>query len=142
MLNWDMSRPVGAVRVWGWGGVVKLECLLGHADLVVLCVSVGLGMGAFDEVDFDKVADATASRLDAGAVSVLLLGQMAMPLMIHASLGVGHVSEASAEGKMYVDADVLYSTSVLVRTMVLVQPADAAVAIDVMVTLANDGVNL
>jgi hypothetical protein len=62
--------------------------------------------------------------------------------MIHASLGVGHVSEASAEGTMYVDADVLSSTSVLVRTMVLMQPADAAVAIGVMVTLANDGVNL
>jgi hypothetical protein len=143
ILSWDMCSPVCVCESPGSSDVVRLECLLGHAGLVVLCVSVGLGMGALDEGDFDKLADATASRLDVGrAVSVLLLGQTAMPLMIHTSLGVGHVSEASAGGKMNVDVDVLSSTSVLVKTMVLVQPADATVAVGEVVTLANDGVNL
>jgi hypothetical protein len=81
------------------------------------------------------VVDATGSRLGVGsAVSVVLLGQMAIPPMIHASLGFGHVSEASAEGKTYVDIEDVSSTSVSVTTMVLVQPAAAASAVSVGIT--------
>jgi hypothetical protein len=78
------------------------------------------------------VVDATGSRLEVGsAVSVVLLGQMAIPSMIQASLGLGHVSEASAEGKTYVDINDLSSTNVSVMTTVFVQLAAAAVAVSV-----------
>jgi hypothetical protein len=124
MLRQEMVFSVSEVdgcESEGDGNVVKEECLGVHADLVTLRVSGGVALDKLASID---VADVTGSNVKTGTVGcVVLFGHIAMPSMIQATFEVGHVSEASADGKGYTE---VLSVCVVLTTTVLVFPAAVA----------------
>jgi hypothetical protein len=105
----------------GRSDVVKEDGLGVHADLVTLCVFEGV---ALDEVESTDKEDGNGWKMKTGTVGcVVLVGHIAMPSMIQATFEVGHVSEASADGKGYTE---VLSVCVVLTTTVLVFPAAVA----------------
>jgi hypothetical protein len=105
----------------GRSDVVKEDGLGVHADLVTLCVFEGV---ALDEVESTDKEDGNGWKMKTGTVGcVVLVGHIAMPSMIQATVEVGHVSDASAEGKGYTE---VLNVRVVVTTTVLVVPAAVA----------------
>jgi hypothetical protein len=112
---------VGECESEGDGDVVNVEDLGAHADLVTLCVFEDT---ALDKVGSTDTEDDNGPKVKTGTVGcVVLLGHIAMPSIIQATVEVGHISEASTEGKEYTE---VLSVCVVVMTTVLVFSASVA----------------
>jgi hypothetical protein len=125
MLRRETVCSVHGCRSEGRSDVVKEDGLGVHAGLVTLRVSEGTVLG---EIDSANKEDENGSKVKTGTVGfvvlfVVLLGHIAMPSMIQATVEVGHVSDASTEGKGYTE---VLSVCVVVMTTVLVFSAAVA----------------